>query len=317
MQLDVQEFLQSPIAQKCLNMDLWLKILVRFLVIVSLYMLAKLIWLWVGAFTIDTNESMAVLVKAEPRAQQNTPSVFSSNTLINKHLFGDATVVAQPVTQVTQAEVTKLNLKLRGVYSSEVNKNCYAIIEGADAKQNVYTISEKIKGTRATLHEVRQDAVVLAHNGKYELLELPKVKLMAKAKPVNRRSFAHKRPVRRQRKTISDETRQKLNDIKKQLQEDPLSLKDAIGWQIVRKDGDIQGLKIRPGKERKLFYDSGLKRGDIITSINGTSMTDPAELLTLQQSLPEASEINLSVIRKGQVMDIVVNLSEENEKNDE
>ena len=79
--------------------------------------------------------------------------------------------------------------------------------------------------------------------------------------------------------------------------EDPSALSDLVSMEPVNDDQGFQGFKLAPGKNRRLFGAMGLRRNDVVTEVNGISMTDASSALTVLDQLQTADEINLTVKR--------------------
>jgi general secretion pathway protein C len=104
--------------------------------------------------------------------------------------------------------------------------------------------------------------------------------------------------------------KRELSELRQKLQSDPSSLRDMMQWEPVMENGQIQGVKISPGKARQLFYELKLRRNDVVTNINGVPLNDPSQLLMLQQNLATASEVSLTILRDGQTQDITIKLDD-------
>ena len=69
------------------------------------------------------------------------------------------------------------------------------------------------------------------------------------------------------------------------------------------------GYRIFPGKDHAVFQAAGLRAGDVVTSVNGVQLDDPAKSLQLMSDLSQASSVTLTVQRGGETQTINVNLS--------
>ncbi|NVJ59083.1 MAG: type II secretion system protein GspC [Gammaproteobacteria bacterium] len=303
--------LDATIIQRFKKPDLWLKLGLPLFILVSLYLLAKLVWLWADAFTADYK--IAPVATPQERPTTTTANV-SVEAIVSKHLFGDVTAkpIEQPVVEVAATE-TRLPLKLRGIYASSEEDRASAIIEsGGD--QDVYFIGDKINGGRgAVLHQVQATKVILNTSGQLESLTLEQEDSVI---AMDRGPAALKTDERapaegpKSENIVVDNPRiqQELTDIRKKLQTDPASLKDMLRWEPVMENGVIQGVKISPGKARRLFYELKLRRNDIVTNINGIPLNDPGQLLMLKDTLASAQEVSLTLLRNGQSQDVTIQL---------
>ena len=218
------------------------------------------------------------------------------------NLFGDLTAEPQaPEPEVTQAPETNLNLTLSGVVASSDPKVAAAIIENRGS-QNVYGINEPIEGTRAVLREVYEDKVIIRNGNRNETLMLDGIDYnQSTSRPpatVNRPQPSNRQRTsttntREQRNTLSREMAQATRD----LQKTPTSFTDYIAISPHRREGQLQGYRISPGKKPKLFKAAGFKAGDVVVEINGLDLTDPQQSLEAMQALRSAQSLQLTVNR--------------------
>ncbi len=291
----------------------WVKLTSVFLLVASLYLAAKLVWLWVDAFSVDYRIPES---QVTPSSSPSRSSEVSVDAVVSKHLFGDVDARPQEVVEERPVEAaeTRLPLKLRGIYASEDDQRANAIIEVGGGQQEVYFIGDKIEGgSGATLHQVFATKVILNRNGQLESLTLEQEESVISMQPDSApKSLQGPKDEARSSAEVVDNPRIKreLGELKQKLQSDPGSLQDMLRWEPVMENGMLQGVRISPGKARRLFYELKLRRNDIVTNINGTPLSDPSQLLTLQQELSSASEISLSVLRNGQPQDITIKLND-------
>lgn len=220
--------------------------------------------------------------------------------LINRHIFGDNKKVVQvsrPVTRNTEAQVTPLSVNLTGILASSEPKAGLAIIESR-GKQGTYGISETIDGTQATIEEVLSDRVILKNNGKSEYLMLDGAENI-ETKQVNRSQV---KPVTKKK------GRKKLKDKVAELRGDPGKLTDYLRISPVRKDGEMQGYRLNPGKERLFFTEFDLKPNDLAVSFNGLDLKDSAQAMSVMKELSNLTEATITVERDGQLQDIFIQL---------
>ena len=99
-------------------------------------------------------------------------TVLNVRQLIAIKLFGDSQVSNSNVIDNSEldAPVTRLNLKLRGVYAAEEEKLAGVMIE-AQNKQDVYRVGAKLPGASGLkLHKIMADRVIMSRAGKFETL---------------------------------------------------------------------------------------------------------------------------------------------------
>ncbi len=262
-----------------------------------------------------------VTTLAQNRASRVTQHSAQAAQIIRLNLFGDAghtatekIVPQEPVTEAVPE--TRLNLKLRGIYSSEDSQSSNAIIEDSRGQQNLYFIDEKIPAEKnLTLAKVLKHKVILKRNGQYETLTMEDFGHALNTEPGTRtltsgiKRKTHSRKIdRRNNKQL---TRQ-LSGIRKKMINDPKSLAGLMNVSPVIENGQFKGFKISPGRDASLFARAGLRRNDLVTSINGIVLDDPSKFLTLPDELRNAQELNIELIRGNQPLSLVFNLNDDN-----
>jgi general secretion pathway protein C len=72
-------------------------------------------------------------------------------------------------------------------------------------------------------------------------------------------------------------------------------------------EGDsLRGYEVYPGRRPDAFYRLRLQGGDVITSINGQSMSDPPVAMELFRRLTASSAASVTVLRKGQPIELTL-----------
>ena len=75
-------------------------------------------------------------------------------------------------------------------------------------------------------------------------------------------------------------------------------------------NGQQQGYRVYPGRNRAQFSALGLRPGDLIKDIDGQSLSDPAQAMQIFQSLGNAEQVSVTVERNGQPETIVLRTSQ-------
>lgn len=225
-------------------------------------------------------------------------------------LFGKAGEVPVELQQTTEvpaldvdeanAATTKLNLELHGVIASSDPNEARAIIEDGN-QQGLYRIGEELPRNRGVkLVKVLEERVILDNNGTPESLWLYSEEDFKKSAGNRSRHRVSPRP---------DEKLDTLaGPVKRSVRPDqlPKSISDVVRFSVHREDGAMVGYKVRPGRDRALFEQVGLKAGDIVTNVNGRAMTDPKELREVYQELKTATEANLGIRRGEEELQITI-----------
>ena len=71
-------------------------------------------------------------------------------------------------------------------------------------------------------------------------------------------------------------------------------------------NGQQQGYRVYPGRDRQQFASLGLRPGDLIKEIDGQSLNDPTQAMQIFQSLGTASQVSVTVERNGTPETIVL-----------
>ena len=239
------------------------------------------------------------------------------------HLFGEAGV-APPASAAAAPEQaaatstregiekgareTRLALKLRGVVASSEDGLGYAIIEH-NAQQDIYAVEDTLPlPGQVTLAKVMPAQVVLDNGGTYELLELFEDSTLD-TQFMQRPAQAAPAPA-----SPAAATDGSASDVAKayraRLYDNPQSLAEVVTVSAVRENGELLGYRIAPGREREQFEQLGFRPGDLVTSVNGISLNDPANALRLYQTMRTATEAVFDLKRDNQPLTVSVSLGE-------
>ncbi|WP_305818320.1 type II secretion system protein GspC [Photobacterium leiognathi] len=285
---------KRPISQRALT-----RLLTWILVVILAWISGRIMWM-----LLAPPASVAPWQAKSVNVSASTSNVNVGN-LLSMNLFGKYSAQPKPVATTVKKDApeTRLNLKLVGVLASPKPTSAFAVITN-NGKQNTYGINEVVDGTRVTLKAVYNDRVIISNGGRDETVMLEGLKF---SKPTNSSSSASKSPVRAASTAAAGDA-EKLAEIKKKILAQPQSLFSYIRLSQVKKDGEVQGYRVNPGKDRILFDAVGLKANDLAVGINGNSLTDPSVMAKLWVELSSATDFTLTVERDGQVHDIHIEL---------
>jgi len=289
------------ISVSTINSGKLVSFLLAILVIFITFQLAKITWL--VATPVTTTASLWQLPAAANNNNANQSAInFSSYQWFGK-FNGTANVdkvTPKAVTQsVTKAPKTKLNLILSGLVASDIAENSMAIIEYR-GKQATYGVDDKITGTRALIHQIVYDRVILRNSGKYETLMLDGFDYKAQAVTPQAQPKAKK----------TDSFSAKLAKSRAEILKDPGKIIEHISITPVREKNKIKGYRLNPGRNPSLFRASGLKHNDLAISINGYDLTDFSESIQVMNDLKTMTQMSLVVERNGQFIDIQFGLTQ-------
>ncbi len=263
------------------------------LVIVVLigWQLAKIIWSFVPGADVGT----PVIVPPGQSSAVSTNDTSTVRSIADVHIFGEADANDEQV--IVAAETDNLpdtdlqNLTLRGTYTAETADMSIAIIADGNNKEEVFSIGDTV-ASGATLHAVHVDRVVLNERGELTNLALPR----EFAKPTPRTST-------RRTPTVQPTNRASIQSV---VAKNVSRLADVIRPTPYFQNGQQQGYRVYPGRDRKKFAALGLRPGDLIKQIDGQSLTDPTQAMQIFQSLGTANQVSVTVERNGTQQTLVL-----------
>jgi general secretion pathway protein C len=284
--------------------------------------LTRLIWALLPASDSQLPEAGRVINPVTMAAPAEGGPAVDVARVQGWHLFGEAGALnpaqttAEPDTRASVREgiekgarETRLNLKLRGVVASSEEGLGFAIIE-QNSQQDIYAVEDKlpVQGN-VTLAKVMRGRVVLDNGGTYELLELfDDSELNAQAAALPAPAPEDSSPTAIDRGDASASA--VAQGYRDRLYENPQSLAEVVSVSAVRENGQLLGYRIAPGKEREQFELLGFQPGDLVTSVNGIALDDPANTLSLYQAMRSASEAIFELQRDGAPVTVSVSLGE-------
>ena len=75
-------------------------------------------------------------------------------------------------------------------------------------------------------------------------------------------------------------------------------------------NGQQQGYRVYPGRNRAQFAQLGLKPGDLIKEIDGQALNDPNQAMQIFESLNNADQVSVTVERNGQPQVLTLSTSQ-------
>jgi general secretion pathway protein C len=293
-------------------------------ILLTKVVLAAFLLVWLLFSVVQLANSLGLLSHQADRATQ-TPSEslavdhqkpsalpeVNLETLASIALFGEVVEVAEVVAVLPKEEViveTKLNLTLKGLFASEGEKLGRAIIANG-REERLYKVGEAIEGlSRVKLLDVFFDRVKLDNQGTAEVLYLytEGERLTSALDGENRLSSFVEQASEVASAQISalpqpqSRKGKKLNQIMRVVHERDKST------------GEMLGFRVLPGRDREAFERSGLKVNDVITSIDGESLTDLRSAMNIYRSKRDVAHVSLVIRRSDNEISLDINLSKLN-----
>jgi general secretion pathway protein C len=223
------------------------------------------------------------LSAAPPRPPVN-PTLELAN-IVNAHLFGNSGV--QPGGAAPQ---TTMPLILAGVIADKDPSKGQAIIGDTAAAAKLVAVGAMIGGG-ARLSAVYGDRVLLERNGRNETLLLPRTAAKGSGAPL----------------TPAPAPGARTNT----LQDNATVLAGLVRVQPVFNQGKLSGYRIFPGGSHgnSAFTQLGLRAGDLILAVNGTSLDDAGRAMEVLQTLSSSASATVTVSRNGQPQEVNLNLA--------
>ncbi len=213
---------------------------------------------------------------------------------------------APPPPEITKLEETKLKLKLWGTVTGDEEK-AYAVIEDPQKrKQDLFRKGDSIQG--ALVKEILREKIILAVNGKDEILSMEKVE--SSGRPVAQSAAPSPFQVAASppaggseqvqiAKTQIDDAMNNINSLMRQARIRPHFT-----------NGKPDGLTLSRIQRDSLFTKLGLRSGDIITGVDGQQIESVDDALKFYNSLKSASNVMVEIRRRGQTKQIQYNIEQ-------
>ena len=316
-----QRLARDPVALKRVQ-----DALIILLVLWSLLSASQLLWIpWRGS-AIESVPALA-LNPPQPSAQVALVAVDTS-AVMGSGVFGgipdelDASLVTNERSDnrdgiERNAAETRLPLSLTGIVASIEDGLGSAVIRASGTEQ-VYAVGDGLPAPgQVTLAKIMPHSIVIDNNGTYELLTLYGGASL----------IVPTTPSREQRATPSDRTvaaprleaqplvasEAKRSEVaqryRRALYETPEALASLLTVSPVQADGAIIGYRISPSKERAAFDALGFQPGDMVTGVNGLSLSDTTNTLKLYTLMKDATAATFDITREGGNVTISVDLT--------
>ena len=192
---------------------------------------------------------------------------------------------------------SRLNIDLVGIiYATNPRMSLATVRERGVKVVDVYRSGDAIIGNeQAVIYNITEDAVIINNDGSKECLKMKKPKGFRKSSSVSSTPSSRE-----------DQDREELNTITLQssyVQQElgPGFSKILESGRLVpyHREGQMIGFKLIGVKSGSLWGKSGLKSGDVITNVNGTSMSQADKGFAFYESLQQDQKIHLEFLQKG------------------
>lgn len=256
------------------------------LVLLIAWLLAQLTWA-----LMPQPKSVNVAYTPAPVAVAHSPV---AGQIADQHLFGNA---AQPTGNLGNAPDTTLALTLHGIVAGRSAQDSRALIV-ANGDEEPYAVGANLPGG-AVIRAIYADRVMLERGGRMEALRLPKTDSSSAPGPAFGPMVATAAPVDSAPDTSVPQP-QNLGELRQQMAQNPQRLMDVVRAMPVQEQGKLSGYRVYPAGNSPVFTQLGLKPGDVVTSVNGIPLNNPAQSMQLLSSLKTSEQISITLTRNGQ-----------------
>ncbi|ASD65910.1 type II secretion system protein GspC [Pseudoalteromonas piscicida] len=244
------------------------------------------------------------LLPASQLYSQSSSGGITSQGIVSQNLFGEANAKpdTKPQPVVSDAPETTLNVRLTGIVAVSQDDGAGLAIIESQGRQETYSVDAPITGTRAKLARVLPDRVILDVSGRFETLMLDGIEFSRTvAMPTKPKKIVNNA-------TSPTPPRNELANRRQELINEPGKLFDYIKISPERRNGELIGYRLTPGKDPELFKQVGLQANDLAIAINGFQLTDMKQAMSAINELRTSTDANITIERDGQVMDVQFSL---------
>lgn len=195
-----------------------------------------------------------------------------------------------------------------GTIDSDSNGRRAIILDNKTRQQEIYREGDSVQ--QAVVKKILRGKIVLHLRGKDEILSMADDKAssssVAAATPVRGRSKGRPRvaPGRQVSEITVD-----ASDVDKVLS-DINNLRVGVSMRPHQSGGKVDGVMLTDIKKNSLFRKLGLRKNDILESVNGQPLTSPEETAGLYSTLRSGQPVSMQLKRGGRRQTINYTLKE-------
>jgi len=280
------------------------EVLLFFFIVASFYVAAKAVLFLLMVVSEQTSHEPVVMVDIPVSAEMMPkPSGINVHVMQGWDLFGSEIkeTDAKKIAQTENAPDTTLQVRLDGVFRSEIESLSAAIISDGSKPGVLYRVGQSLpQGAELIAVEARR--VLLKYNGEIQALRFPKnqgdnsIVLSRVPQPVKKPfQFPGKKggvgieAAPAASGDFSGDPATVISQLQNQLREDSGAVLGRFGLQSLGKE-EGGGYRVTAQTPKEFVQMLGLKKGDIVRAINGQVLGDvAADQLLLDQVMAEKS----------------------------
>ncbi|MBL4583671.1 MAG: hypothetical protein JKX83_03540 [Pseudomonadales bacterium] len=234
------------------------------------------------------NSTSATKQSAQPSTKSSSKASSDIQIIIAANLFGNvktATKTTENKQQVDAPE-TRLKFELQGIFISTNAAQTRALIAQKGKPARSYKKEDQLPGN-VVLADIFENKVLLRRAGRLESLSFPKKRNSKSSKKSQNMLTYHK----------GNSATKAVASNKRAYYKDPVKSFGSYGLVM---DDASDGLRLEGGSNSKLLERAGLKKGDLIRSVNGKTLSDFKNNESLVDSVVASGELTVEIERNGQ-----------------
>ena len=296
--------------------------LIAVLVVWAVNSMANTVWALIPSSPVEVSKSVVINPPPSTADASGGVETIDVSSILGMSVFGAAepsevqdlapvNAVATPREGIENgARETSLALTLTGIVASTADGLGSAMIE-ARKKQELYSVGDDLPANgKVTLAKIMPKQVVIDNNGTYELITLFDDNGIVGIVQSASSELPNRTPALTAEVSTNQPERQQLAaNYREQLYSDPQSLAGLVSISAVQSDGGLKGYRVAPGRDAEQFTALGFKSGDIVTAVNGYTLSDPTNTVRLYQLMRDATDATFEIERDGSPVSISVSLS--------
>lgn len=258
---------------------------------------AQVFWLAYG-FWVAPNNSFTLGTLATITAQPSIKNAVAkpahyADDIGNAHLFG--LLLDQPLaTNNAAVPESQLKVIIKGILALADDDKSIAILSVENAADKVFKVGAQLT-TGYHIHKIVADGVMVDHNGRLEMIRLPRASLA----DITAKSAA-----------ASANNAAGLGQLRAQVMRNPLALEQHIKFVPYTNNGQFAGYRVNQGSKPDMFNKLGLQANDIVASVDGVGIGQLAGRMDILTNLSVAKSLRLGIIRNGQEQQLFVDFSQ-------
>ena len=297
--------------------------IIGLLVLWSISNVSQLLWI---PFRTDAIEAVpSAAVNPPQNASRGATQVIDVSGVLRSGLFGAASDT--PLQEESSASAsadnrngiernakeTRLALTLTGIVALSDSGLGSAVIKSGAAEQ-VYAVGDALPASgKVVLSKVMPQQVVIDNNGTYELIKLydtPGLSIPARPAAAGTKvASTSSQPSSPAISPVTAEQTALAGEYRAQLYDNPESLTKVVSVAPVKDADGIVGYRISPGKDRAAFDAFGFQAGDVVTAVNGLTLSDASNSIKLYQMMKDATQATFDINRDDGTVTISVDLA--------